>query len=84
MTIPEFLRFYNGYTAQTLMQEYLQTYYALVNDMFRLKALEVIDMAIASNPNQESMNGLQKQAKGIRGIVKEVKIAKKMKEQINE
>lgn len=84
MTIPEFLRFYNGYTAQSLMQEYLQTFYALVNDMFRLRAMEVIDLAIANNPNQEALAGLQKQAKGISGIVKEVKIAKKMKELSNE
>ncbi len=84
MTVPEFLRFYSGYTASSLMQEYLRTFYALVNEMFRLRALEIIDMAMASNPNKQTMDSLQKQAKGLSGIVKEVKLVKKLQESGNE
>jgi hypothetical protein len=47
--------------------------------MFRIRAGETIDMASAMNANEEIMEYLREQEKGIAGIVAEVKTAKKVK-----
>jgi hypothetical protein len=78
MLIPQFIRFY-GYTLGDAMNEYAVTFFSLCNDMFRIRAGETIDMASAMNANEEIMEYLREQEKGIAGIVAEVKTAKKVK-----
>lgn len=83
MIIPQFLRFYGGYTNQSLLNEYAVTFFSLINDLFRIQAVETIDgilevsagMASGSD-RQEVLAKLNKQAEGLKGIIKEVRTIK--------
>jgi len=84
MVIPQFLRFYTGYTAQTLMSEYAQTFFSLVNAMFRIKALEQLDLIHANTIQnmekkdaEKSISELRNNARGLHGIIQEVRNIKK-------
>ena len=83
MVVPQFLRFYQGYTATTLLDEYAITFFSLVNAMYRVQAMEALDQVhIISIPNmeksdsQKSIELLRKNAVGIHGIIQEVKTIK--------
>lgn len=83
--IPEFIRFYS-YTASQTLLEYAQTFFALVNQMYRLQAKEsiqsIVNVSAAQSGGEHAtrvLSDLQKQEKGISGIVEEVKNIKKAK-----
>lgn len=77
--IPEFIRFYS-YTASQVLEEYAVRFFSLVNSMYQLKATEslqsVSNISTGMNGNKEYISALQKQEKGIAGIVEEVRIIK--------
>lgn len=84
MIVPQFLRFYGGYTLESVMSEFAVTFFSLVNSMYRLEATEKIDLiegiAIGNAEPKDRSNAisaLQKSAKGLHGIVKEVRNIKK-------
>ena len=83
MIVPQFLRFYTGYTSQSLMDEFAVTFFSLVNSMFRLKAEEMIDeinavtVGMADNSErQEVLSKLSKSTRGKHGILQEVRIVR--------
>lgn len=83
MIVPEFLRFYSGYTAGKVLDEMAKTFFSLVNSMYRLQAQEQISFiegVVVGNaePKQRSsaISALQKSAKGLHGIVQEVRSVK--------
>ena len=84
MIAPQFLRFYGGYTRESMMSEFAITFFSFVNSMYRLEASEKIDLiegiAIGNaEPKDRStaISALQKSAMGLHGIVKEVRNIKK-------
>jgi hypothetical protein len=80
MIIPQFLRFYQGYTGETVMREYAVRFFSLVNAMYRIQAEESLKLiesiATAINGGDDVIAGLRKQARGIHGIVQEVRTIK--------
>jgi hypothetical protein len=84
MLIPEFMQFYK-YTVTQVLDEYARTFYSLVNAMYRIKASQSITeignvaSAMSGKDGQDYVESLRKQEKGIHGILKEVRIAKKAK-----
>lgn len=83
MIVPQFLRFYPGYTRQSLMDEFAITFFALVNSMFRLKPEERVDQinnyAIGmsdTNDREAAVAKLNKSAEGKHGVLQEVKAVK--------
>ena len=80
MIVPQFLRFYQGYTAESVLSEYAIRFFALLNSMFRLEAEEKISTAVlvsaGVNGNDEVIENLKKQSRGLHGILNEVKTAK--------
>jgi hypothetical protein len=83
MMIPEFIRFYS-YSASQVLEEYAVRFFSLVNSMYQLKASESLDsvmqVSTGMNGNKEYLSALQKQQKGIAGIVEEVRIVKRNKD----
>lgn len=83
MILPQFLRFYNGYTVKSVMAEYAVTFFSLVNDMYRLKADEILDgitsVSVGMSGDQSAVEKLQKSSKGLKGIVQEVRTVKGVK-----
>jgi len=82
--IAEFIHYYPGYTVKTVLREYVITYYALLETMFRLKAsdhLEDTQSRALSFHGGEGLSsyisGKKKQAGGLHAILKEVKNIKK-------
>lgn len=80
MIVPRFLRFYGGYTAQSVLNEYAVSFFSLVNSMFRLQAQELLDSitanTVASHGGQEAqaiLKNLQQKTEGLHGIVQEVR-----------
>lgn len=80
---PQYIRFY-GYTAEQALNELAKTFFALVNAMYRLEAQEAIkeirNTSVAYTGGSEGdkiVSELNKQAKGIHGIVQEVRNIKK-------
>lgn len=77
--VPEFIRFYS-YSASQVLDEYAVRFFSLVNSMYQLKASEGLDsvmqVSAGMNGNKEYLDALQKQQKGIAGIVEEVRIIK--------
>lgn len=72
------MRFY-GYTLQETLAEYAKSFYSLVNTMYRLKAEETLVDMTAYNGDNTTVEQLQKQRKGLHGLLKEVRIAKRLK-----
>ncbi len=77
--IPEFIRFYQ-YTLSQSLDELAVSFFALMNSMYRIQAKESLDnilqIATGTNGGKEYIDGLQKQERGISGIVEEVRIIK--------
>jgi hypothetical protein len=84
MTIPQFIRFYQGYTINNVMSEFALVFYTLVNAMNRIKANEQIDditsvrIANAERP-EEHVRKLQEQSKGLSGLIDQAKIIRGLK-----
>lgn len=86
MIIPQFLRFYGGYTVDTVLSEYGKRFFSLVNSMFRIQSVEIINNATAvsiamaeSKDKSEALHKLDKNAQGIHGILQEVRVVKRNK-----
>ena len=85
MMIPEFIRFYNGYTVSTVLNEYARRFMSMLNAMYRLKADEsLINITeVASGISGKEASGviteLTKQSSGIHGIISEAKILDKVR-----
>lgn len=80
MIVPQFLRFYSGYTAQTVLDEYAITFFSLVNAMFRLQATEYLNLVqvnaiphMKESDARPAIEELKKNAKGLHGIIQEVR-----------
>jgi len=85
MIVPQFIRFY-GYTASQTLDEYGKVFFALVNSMYMLRAVEMMDgITTASVPNASEgqarniMDKLHRSSQGAHGILKEVKVIKDAK-----
>lgn len=83
MIVPQFLRFYGGYKASDVMDEYAVTFFSLVNSMYRLQPDEMItainSVAVGmADPKDRSniLTSLEKSAQGLHGILKEVRNVK--------
>ncbi|RLA58677.1 MAG: hypothetical protein DRR04_10400 [Gammaproteobacteria bacterium] len=83
MIVPQFLRFYGGYTIGAVLDEYAVVFFSLVNSMFRIQATEslarVQENAIPQMDQSDarrSIEELRKNARGISGIVNEVRTIK--------
>lgn len=73
MVVPQFLRFYGGYTISSVLQEYAITFFGLVNSMFRIQAKEALSIIASNNADAEIVKDLQQASKGVHGIVQEVR-----------
>lgn len=87
MIVPQFLRFYSGYTLTSMMEMYAVQFFTLINAMLRIKAQESLErIRDVSIPNadkshaEKTIKELRKDSQGMHGIVQEVRIAKKAKE----
>jgi hypothetical protein len=80
--IPEFMRFYN-YTLKQVLDEWGQTFYALIDSMRKLKALERLTMAsdinMAVSGNEELRKSLVDQAGGNSALLEQSKILRDIK-----
>lgn len=81
--MPEFLRFYQGYTHQSLLDTPAQTFFSFVNSMFRIKANESLDRITEHNADQEVLDNLKKKSTGIHGILEEVRTVERVKKNVN-
>lgn len=53
--IPQYMRFYGGYTLADVMSEYAVSFFALCNEMLRLGAVEALDnILIVSTPHMDN------------------------------
>lgn len=84
--IPEFMRFYNYTTIDSVMNENARTFFALMNQMYRLQAkeslnlLQTVGAAFSGGSDYQSVkDALIKQAKGLHGILQEVNLIKKIR-----
>ena len=81
MMIPEFIRFY-GYSLEAVLNEYARSFFALLNSMYQLEAKESLinitnmSTAFGSDNGNDVISNLEKQRKGIGGIVNEVRVIK--------
>lgn len=81
MMIPEYVRYYGG-SVESVLSTYARTFFAMLNSMYSLKAKELLDdlymtsNAFAGKEAQSYEDALKKQAKGISGIVSEVRTVK--------
>lgn len=81
MMIPEFIRFYS-YTTKQALGEFAVTFFSLINAMYRLQAKESLNDIMAVSVGNAGKDGdsavaeLNKQAKGLHGIIQEVRIVK--------
>lgn len=78
MIVPQFLRFYGGYTASSVFEEWAVTFFSLVNSMYRLESKEMLEAitttSVAINGDQNGVvKELDKGSRGIHGIVQEVR-----------
>ena len=76
----EFIRFYN-YTAEQALNEYGKRFFALCSQMYRVKAKEslsdyMVQASVQSKEGKKYVEELQKQEKGMEGIIQEVRIAR--------
>lgn len=86
MIIPSFLRFYPGYTLSSVISEKAVTFFSLANDMNRLEAQEMINDISAisigmAEPKDRGpvLDKLSKASAGVRGIVNETLLIKKLR-----
>lgn len=85
MIIPRFMRFYS-YKTDEVLNEYAVTFFALLNDMFRIKADELLDLAtigalphLEPNESKKILEHLERTSKGLRGLINEAKVLKDVK-----
>lgn len=85
MMIPEFIRFYS-YTVSQALDEYAVTFFSLINSMYRLQAQEQLSSIMTVSAGMAggkeasgTISALEKQAKGLHGIVQEVRNIKNVK-----
>jgi len=86
MYIPAVLRFYNGYTIESLLKEPFQVFLVLLNDMFKLQAQESIRQSVIGNlANYEAgeqkriLDGWHQQSKGADDLIEQARILKEVK-----
>lgn len=79
----EFVHYYPGYTAESALQEYAVRFYALLNAMYRLKALDLIEQThsrIVSASTQQALDSyleaMKRRAGGGHAILREVQTVK--------
>ena len=80
MMVPEYMRFY-GQDASQALGEYAKRFFSLINSMYRLQAKEALTSvtvisAAVSGDNNNVISDLQKQERGIHGIVQEARSIK--------
>lgn len=83
MMVPEYMRFY-GQGANDVLRTTARTFFSLVNCMYRLKAREVLSDILSTSAAMNDKSGsvisqLEKQERGIAGIVEEIKVVKRAK-----
>lgn len=83
MIVPSFIRFYH-YTLTQAMSEYAVSFFSMVNSMYRIQSEEMLQgISVASYPHLEKnaardlLDELRKAARGLHGIVQEVRSIKK-------
>lgn len=76
MAVPRFMRFY-GYKLSEALNEYAKSFFMLVEAMHRLKAKEmatdITAISAGFNGSKETMLELEKNARGTRGILEQVR-----------
>lgn len=80
MMVPEYMRFY-GQGANEVLGTKARTFFSLVNCMYRLKAREMLSDILSTSAAMNDKSGkviadLEKQQKGIAGIVEEIRVVK--------
>lgn len=81
MMIPEFLRFYH-YTVSQTLNEYAIVFFTLVNSMYQIQAKETLNGILAVGAGMSGkeassiIDDLKRQARGLSGIVNEVRQVK--------
>ena len=82
MVMPEFMRFYS-YTASEALYEYAQTFFSLLNSMYRLQAKEsmrdITNASAAFSGEKSVIKELEKQERGKHGLVQEVRVVKEVR-----
>lgn len=77
--IPEFMRFYS-YSSSDVLDELAIRFFSLGNSMYQIQAKEslshVMEASTAFSGNKEYLKSLEKQQKGVGGIVDEVRTIK--------
>ena len=82
MMIPNYMRFYS-YTVAQALDEFAITFFSLVNSMYRIQANETLDGALrvsvgmAGKDAASTQKELQKQSRGLHGVLEEVHVAEK-------
>lgn len=83
MMIPQFIRFYQGYTVSSAMSEYAVTFFSLVNAMLRIKSEEQLNMIQATalphmekSDQQSVIRSLSENTKGLDDVIKQAKVIK--------
>lgn len=81
--IPRFIRFYGGYKASDVLDEYARTFFAMLNQMIRIEAQEriysIIDNASAYGGGDDAerhMKELKDQYDGPDKFIREAKVLK--------
>lgn len=78
MIVPEFMRFY-GYTVAKALDEFAIAFFSLVNSMYRIQAKETlsnilsVSAGMSGKEGKEIVRKLEKQSKGLQGIIQEVR-----------
>lgn len=83
MAIPEFISFYGGYTVASALDEAARTFFALVNQMYRLKAgmrlAHITDSSISQSDSAEArtiIEDLQKQYSGADDMLRQADVVR--------
>lgn len=83
MLIPQFLRFYNGYTLESVMQMHAQTFFSLANDMTRIRASETLDLIISTsagiNGDQSIVDLVRRKIDGNTKLLEEVRTLRRVR-----
>lgn len=86
MTVPQFLRFYQGYTINSVMDEFAVTFFTLVNAMNRIKAEEsLVDIQNNLIPNMKendaksTVEQIKKASEGMDKYIEQAKIIRNVR-----
>jgi len=93
MAVPHFIRFYQGYTIESVMDEFAVTFFSLINAMMRIKAEEsLVNIQNISVPHMEqsevhnTIQRLKQDSNGLDDYIEQAKIirqAKKDRQNVN-